>query len=66
MYNIERRIEIEMLKKNAKCYGCYHCHKNSCIGEDKAEQIRYACFATEKDIKMCNLMCGGIDNNENN
>ena len=54
-----------MIKQNLRCYACVYCSTCDKEQEEKCANMHYALFATENDIRMCELMgCGDIQEDE--
>ena len=49
------------MKKNANCYGCIYCQTCDKENELKCESRNYILFTTEEDKKLCDLMCGKVE-----
>lgn len=55
-----------MIKQNLRCYACVYCSTCDKEQEEKCANMNYTLFATENDIRMCELMgCGDIQEDEN-
>ena len=47
------------MKQNLRCYACIYCAMCDKEQEEKCANMNYTLFATENDIRMCELMgCG--------
>lgn len=54
-----------MIKQNLRCYACVYCSTCDKEQEEKCANMNYTLFATENDIRMCELMgCGDIQEDE--
>ena len=49
------------MRSNPKCYICVYCSQCNKVQEEKCEKMDYALFTTEEQKKMCDLMCGGAE-----
>ena len=46
------------MKKSIKCYLCIWCQQCNEEQEAKCAKLNYGLFATEDDKKMCDMLCG--------
>ena len=54
------------MKKNSRCYGCVYCQTCDKEQEQKCANEHYILFTTEKQKELCDLICGEIEDNDNN
>ena len=55
------------MKISARCYGCVYCQMCDKEQEQKCANEHYILFTTEQQAKMCDLMCGEVEiENDNN
>lgn len=52
------------MKQNAKCYICAYCQQCNKEQEEKCKSKDYILFTTEEQKKMCDLMCGEVEEDE--
>ena len=65
MKNSEIIVEKNM-KQNSRCYGCVYCQTCDKEQEQKCANEHYILFTTEAQAKMCELMCGKVDEDDCN
>ena len=53
------------MKKSVICYMCAWCRQCDKENEKKCTEMNYALFATEQEKEMCDLMCGEVEEDEN-
>ena len=49
------------MRLNPKCYACAYCQQCDKEQELKCREMNYALFTTKEQQKMCELMCGGVE-----
>ena len=49
------------MKMNPQCYICVHCRQCDKEQEKKCRELKYILFTTEEQSQLCDLMCGGND-----
>ena len=54
------------MKINSRCYGCVYCQTCDKEQELLCANEHYIMFTTEEQEKLCSLMCGEIENDDNN
>lgn len=55
------------MKQNSRCYGCVYCQMCDKEQEQKCANEHYILFTTEQQAKLCDLMCGEAEiENDNN
>lgn len=49
------------MKKNPMCYMCAWCQQCDKVTEEKCSEKDYILFATKEEKEMCDLICGGTE-----
>ena len=52
------------MRLSALCYGCVYCRQCDKEQEQKCRNLDYALFTTDEQKQMCQLMCGGIEEDD--
>jgi hypothetical protein len=52
------------MKPIAKCYICVYCQQCDKKQQEKCKSLNYILFTTDEQKKMCDLMCGRIEDDE--
>lgn len=52
------------MKMNPQCYICVHCRQCDKEQEKKCREMKYILFTTEAESQLCDIMCGGIEDDE--
>lgn len=56
----------ENMKQNSRCYGCVYCQMCDKEQEQKCASKEYILFTTEAQKRLCDLICGEIEKNDDN
>ena len=54
------------MKQNSRCYGCAYCQMCDKEQKQRCASQHYIMFTTEEQKKLCDLICGEIEEDVNN
>ena len=54
------------MKMNSRCYGCVFCQSCDKENEKKCASQHYIMFTTKEQKDLCDLMCGEVEENDDN